>query len=122
MYNRVTLVGRVKGKPEMKHTQTGKTYAAFSLATEDTYVSGGEKKKQTEWHKVVAWGRLAEICSQYLDKGSLIVVEGKVTTRQWESGRQRHYVTEIMADKIKMLGGGRRAAEPELETEDDLPF
>jgi len=119
MYNRVTLVGRVKAKPEMKHTQTGKAYTAFDLATEDTYVSGGEKKKQTEWHKVVAWGRLAEICSQYLDKGSLIVLEGKITHRQWESDGKKHYVTEILADRMKMLGGGRReSAEPE----DDLPF
>jgi len=118
MYNRVTLVGRVKAKPEMKHTQTGKAYTAFDLATEDTYVSGGEKKKQTEWHKVVAWGRLAEICSQYLDKGSLIVLEGKITHRQWESDGKKHRVTEILADRMKMLGGGRRESEPE----DDLPF
>jgi single-strand DNA-binding protein len=115
----VTLVGRVKARPEMKHTQTGKAYAAFSLATEETYMSGGEKKKQTEWHKVVVWGRLAEICSEYLDKGSLILIEGKITTRQWEGNGKKHSVTEILADRMKMLGGGRReSAEPE----DDLPF
>jgi len=119
MYNRVTLVGRVKARPEIKHTQKGKAYTAFDLATEDTYVSGGEKKKQTEWHKIVAWGRLAEICSQYLDKGSLIVLEGKITQRQWESDGKDQSVTEILADRMKMLGGGRReSAEPE----DDLPF
>jgi len=119
MYNRVTLVGRVKAKPELRHTQTGKVCASFSLATEDTYTSGGEKKKQTQWHKVVAWGRLAEICSEYLDKGSMIVLEGKITHRQWESEGKKHYVTEILADRMKMLGGGR---EREFEPEDDLPF
>ncbi len=120
MVNRTILVGRVKAKPES--IQVGKTTkATFTLATEETFVDkGGQKQKKVEWHRVIVWGKLAEVCAQYLDKGSLIYMEGKITYRQWEKDGQKHYATETVMDKLKMLGGGRREEEPDEDR--DLPF
>ena len=128
MINRVTLLGHLGNDPEVKHLDSGKTVANFSIATTESWKDkNGEKQSSTEWHNVVAWEKLAEIVEKWLSKGSLIYLEGKLTTRSWEDkdGNTR-YTTEVLANTIKMLGGKNGEAkkeEPEpVEETDDLPF
>ena len=113
--NKVMLIGRLGQDPEVRYTQSNTAVATLSLATSERYKDGnGEQQERTEWHRVVAWGRLAEICQQYLHKGSLIFVEGPLQTRQWEDNQgQKRYTTEIKALQMTMLdsrgsGGGQQ--------------
>jgi single-strand DNA-binding protein len=113
--NRVLLTGRLTRDPEMRSLANNKTVTTFSVATND-YRSGQEK---AEYHMVVTWDRLAEICAQYLGKGQLVAVEGRIQTRQWEDDRKvRHWKTEIVASSVEMLSGRRKkdyAAESAAE-------
>jgi len=140
--NKVILVGRLGKDPEVKYTQGGTPIARFSLATDETWKDqGGEKQQRTEWHSIVAWSKLAEICGQYLTKGRLIYLEGRLQTRAWEDkdGNKRS-TTEVRADNMVMLSGkfeetrpdrgvaaaaptttAERSSEPEI-TDDDIPF
>jgi single-strand DNA-binding protein len=103
--NRVLLTGRLTRDPEMRSLANNKTVTTFSVATND-YRSGQEK---AEYHTVVTWDRLAEICAQYLGKGQLVAVEGRIQTRQWEDDRKvRHWKTEIVAASVEMLSGRRK--------------
>jgi single-strand DNA-binding protein len=103
--NRVTIVGRLTRAPEMRKLASGKTVTQFSIATND-YRSGSEK---TEYHSVVTWDRLAEICGEYLGKGQLVAIEGRLQTRQWEDeNKLRHWKTEIVAAQVEMLAGRRK--------------
>lgn len=107
MVNRVTLVGRLGKDPETRYTSGGQAVANFSLATDETYKDrAGERQKRTEWHRIVMWGKLAEIAQQYLKKGSLVYLEGRIQSRQWEDKRdgQKKTSYEIVADTMKMLG------------------
>ncbi len=107
--NRVILVGRLGREPETRYTSEGTAVCNFSLATDESYKDkSGEKQKKTEWHKLVAWGKLAEIVQQYLTKGSLVYIEGKLQTRKWEKDGQERQSTEIVCQSMKMLGGGKR--------------
>lgn len=104
--NKVILVGRLGRDPETRYTGSGQAVANFTMATDSTYKDrAGERQKRTEWHRIVAWGKLAEICQQYLKKGSQIYVEGRLQTREWEdkSGQKRS-TTEIVASDMRMLG------------------
>ena len=114
MINNVILVGRLGKDPEIRSTPQGTSVAKFTLATDEKFTDrGGEKQERTEWHNVVAWGKLGEICGQYLRKGKLVYIEGSIRTDSWddkESG-QKKYRTEIVARDMKMLerrdeGGG----------------
>jgi len=115
MINKVILVGRLGKDPEMRSTPQGNTVAKFTLATDEKFTDrAGEKQERTEWHNIVAWGKLGEICGQYLKKGKLVYIEGSIRTDSWddkESG-QKKYRTEIVANTMKMLdrrgdeGGG----------------
>jgi single-strand DNA-binding protein len=103
--NRVLLTGRLTRDPELRTLASGKTVTQFSLATND-YRAGTEK---AEYHNVVTWDRLAEICGQFLGKGQLVAVEGRIQTRQWEDDKkQRHWKTEIVASSVEMLSGRRK--------------
>lgn len=106
--NKVMIIGRLTRDPEMRATQGGQNVANFSVATgrQWTDKGSGERKEQTEFHNVVAWGRLADICQQYLRKGSQVFIEGRLQTRSWDdqSGTKR-YRTEIIAGEMIMLGG-----------------
>ena len=103
--NRVLLTGRLTRDPELRETASGKSVAQFAIATHD-YRSGSEK---AEYHNVVTWDRLAEICAQYLGKGQLVAVEGRIQTRQWEDDKKvRHWKTEIVASQVEMLSGRRK--------------
>jgi single-strand DNA-binding protein len=104
--NKVILVGRLGRDPETRYTSGGQAVANFTLATDETFKSrSGERQKRTEWHRIVLWGKLAEITQQYLKKGMLIYVEGRLQTRQWEDKRdgQKRQTTEIVANVMRML-------------------
>ena len=103
--NKAILVGRLGADPEMRYTQSNTAVTTMNIATNETYTdSSGERREKTEWHRVVAWSRLAEICQQYLRKGSLIYVEGPIQTREWEDrdGNKR-YTTEVKALTMQIL-------------------
>ena len=104
--NKVILVGNVGRDPEIRYTQSGTPVANFSLATTDRFKNrSGENEERTEWHRIVAWARLAEICGEYLHKGRQVYIEGRLQTRDWEDrdGNKR-YTTEIVAQNMQMLG------------------
>ena len=111
--NKVILVGHVGKDPEVKYTPSGTAVANFSIATNDrTKDKSGQWQDRTEWHRVVAWQRLAEIVGEYVKKGNMIYIEGTLRTRSWddkESG-QKKYMTEIWANDLVLLGGRGEAA------------
>lgn len=104
--NRATLMGRLGNDPEVRYTSSGKAVANFTLATDESYTNAqGEKQKVTEWHRIVAWDKRAEVVQQYVHKGDLIYVEGKITSRKWtDSQSVERTVTEINALNIQLLG------------------
>ena len=127
--NKAILIGRLGHDPSMRHTQDGKAVANFSFAVSEKY--GGEEK--TQWFKVVAFNRLAEICGEYLTKGSQIYVEGKIQSSEWETkDGDKRFDIEIRASTIQMLGGkgeSKPKAEPKPDRQtqapdydDDIPF
>lgn len=101
--NKIILVGNVAADPEVRQTAKGTTVATFPLATSRDFTSNGEKKKVTDFHRVVAWSKLGEICGKYLEKGKAVYVEGMVINRAYEKDGERRYVTEIRADEVNML-------------------
>jgi single-strand DNA-binding protein len=105
--NKVMLVGRLGRDPETRYTGGGQAVANFSVATDETYKDrNGEKQKRTEWHKIVVWGKQAEIAQQYLKKGSLVFIEGRIQSREWQDKEgQKRTSFEIVASNFRMLGG-----------------
>ena len=105
--NKAILVGRLGRDPETRFTGGGQAVANFSLATDETYKDkNGERQKRTEWHKIVVWGKQAEIAQQYLKKGSLVVIEGRIQSREWQDKEgQKRVSYEIVATNFRMLGG-----------------
>jgi single-strand DNA-binding protein len=104
--NKAILVGRLGRDPETRYTSGGQAVANFTLATDESYKDrNGERQKRTEWHRIVLWGKLAEITQQYLKKGMLVYIEGRIQTRQWEDKRdgQKRTTTEIVASVMRML-------------------
>ena len=103
--NKVILVGNLGKDPELRYTPSGAAVATFSLATTNPF-KDKEGNKQTEWHNIVAWRQLAEICGKYLHKGKQVYIEGRIQTRSYDDrdGNKR-YITEIVADQMQMLGG-----------------
>jgi len=113
MVNKVILIGNLGQDPEIRYTQSGTAVATLSLATTEKFKEkDGQVKEQTEWHRIVAWSRLAEVCGEYLHKGSKVYIEGKLQTRKYtdQNGVEK-YTTEVIAREMKMLsprgdGGG----------------
>ncbi|HKJ30950.1 MAG TPA: single-stranded DNA-binding protein [Balneolales bacterium] len=103
--NKAMLIGRLGADPEVRYTQSNTAVATLNVATNERYKdSNGELQEKTEWHRVVAWGRLAEIAQQYIKKGSQVYIEGPIQTRQWEDQQgQKRYTTEIKALTLRML-------------------
>jgi len=136
--NKVILIGNLGADPEVKYLSSGTTVANFRMATSENRVnrSSGEKTTITEWHRVVAFGKLAEICGEYLHKGKQIYIEGRIRTRSWEDKEgNRKFTTEIIANQMQMLGTAGAPVEiPDSEKEvgvdqevtpgpdDDIPF
>ena len=140
--NKVILIGNLGSDPQVRYTPQGTAVANFSVATTERYTNkNGERESRTEWHRIVAWSKLAEICSQYLKKGKQVYIEGRIQTRQWDDkdGNKRT-TTEIVANNMVMLGragdagdvGAQEFQADEEATqeapaasagnEDDLPF
>jgi single-strand DNA-binding protein len=137
--NKVQLIGHLGADPEARAMPSGQSVANVRLATSEKWTdkTTGEKKEKTEWHRVVFFGKLAEIVTQYLRKGALVYVEGRIQTKKWQdkqSGQDR-YSTEIIGDEMKMLGGkdGAKSAAPAAQApaaaseaqpdfNDDIPF
>lgn len=110
--NKVILIGRLGADVELKYTPSGTAVANFSLATTESWNDkSGQKQERTEWHRIVVWGKLAELCNQYLSKGRQAFVEGALQTRAWEGkdGNKR-YTTEINARTVQFLGGAGKPA------------
>jgi single-strand DNA-binding protein len=101
--NKLILVGNLAADPEVRQTAKGTIVATFPVATNRDFTSNGEKKKVTDFHRVVAWGKLGEICGKYLEKGKTVYIEGMVINRAYEKEGERRYVTEIRADEVNML-------------------
>src|SRR5260370_31392620 len=110
--NKLMLVGRLGRDPETRYTGGGQAVANFSMDTDETYKDkNGESQKRTEWHKIVVWSKLAEIAQQYLKKGSLLYLEGRIQTREWQDKEgQKRTTTEIVATNFRMLGGRAEGA------------
>ena len=139
--NKVILIGKLGRDPEVRYTPDGTAVASFSIATSDEWKDKetGEKKERTEWHRIVAWRRLGEICGEYLSKGRQVYVEGKLQTRSWEKDGVTRYTTEIIASDVQFLGtrdinsdsrSHTNIPEPHMQAEpsyqdrleDDIPF
>jgi single-strand DNA-binding protein len=144
--NKAILVGRLGRDPETRFTSGGQAVCNFSMATDETYKDrNGERQKRTEWHKIVLWGKLGELAQQYLKKGSLVFIEGRIQTRQWDDREgQKRTTTEIVGTGMRFLGGrgdggsapsdpdahstsgagmGMEEPAPSVEiTDEDIPF
>ncbi|MCY3555477.1 MAG: single-stranded DNA-binding protein [Gemmatimonadetes bacterium] len=141
--NKVILIGNLGADPEMRYTPAGRAVVNFRMATTRQWnTQDGERREETEWHRIVAFSKLAEICGQYLKKGAPVYVEGRLQTRSWEDQNgMKRYMTEIVANEMQMLsarqqnelasdasgGVGSTATEapppsPEADSDDDLPF
>lgn len=141
MINKAILIGNLGRDPEVKYTQSGTAIANFSIATSERWKdkNTGEQKERTEWHRIDAWGRLGEICGEYLSKGSRVYIEGRIQTDEWQDkdGNKR-YTTKIVANEMKMLdrrdsGGASGSPGPQgvpeydgpplpEDQDDDIPF
>lgn len=113
MINKVILVGRLGRDPETRYTSSGQAVCNFTMATDESFKSRtGERQQRTEWHRIVMWAKLAEIAQQYLKKGQLVYIEGRLQTRQWDDKRDgsKKTTTEIVATTMKMLGGRGESA------------
>ncbi len=138
--NKVLLIGNLGADPELRYTPSGAAVANFTMATREQWTTKeGEKQDRTEWHRIVAWRRLGEICGEYLHKGSLVYIEGRLQTRSWEDrdGNKR-YTTEIIALGMQMLDKIGKEAQTQAQSseerfpteepveadlpEDDIPF
>lgn len=115
--NKVLLIGNLGRDPEVRYMTNGEAVANFSIATTESWKGkDGQKQERTEWHSIVMYRKLAEIAAQYLKKGSAVYIEGKLQTRKWQDkdGKDR-YTTEIIADELKMLGGGGEKPQGKAE-------
>lgn len=132
MLNKTMLIGNLGAEVETRETKSKVAVANFRIATTERWKDAqGNQQEATEWHRIVAFGRLAEICDEYLVKGSRVYIEGRLQTRKWEDGDGiTRFTTEIIARELKMLGGGDKAESvpappdesPEPPTADDVPF
>jgi single-strand DNA-binding protein len=130
--NRVILIGNLGADPEMRYTASGTAVCKFRIATTETRTDRqGNRQERTDWHRIVAWGKLAEICGQYLAKGKQVYIEGRIRNDTWEKDGVKQYSYEVWAENMLMLGTGRgveREPEPPFPPpeggapEDDIPF
>lgn len=143
--NKVIIVGRLGANPEVRKVNSGQSVARFNVATSENWTDQqGQKQERTEWHRIVVWGKLADICGVHLSKGRQVYVEGRLTTRNWEDQQgQKRYTTEIVANTVQFLGSAAErttntyaadsdststsshndfSPEPAFDTADEIPF
>jgi single-strand DNA-binding protein len=117
--NRVQLIGRLGKDPESKFTPTGNKVAHFSLAVSQRWKTGGETKEYTEWVNIEAWGRLGEVCQDYLKKGRLVFIEGRLKTEKYEDKGETKYFTKVVALSMQMLDSSKPNDEPIMTVEEE---
>ncbi len=131
MFNQANLAGNVGKDPEVRYTTSGKAVATFPLATSKKFKdNNGQMKEETQWHRIVVWGKLAEIAGEYVKKGSQVLISGEITYRKYTKDSIDHFITEIVADTMKMLGGRKESGNTtqsdtttsELDSMPDIPF
>lgn len=116
--NKAIILGRLGGDPELRYTNTGKAVCRFSVATSEKYVNNaGEQVQNTEWHRIVAWGKQAENANNYLKKGSEVYLEGRIKTTSYDKEGQKHWATDIHADFIQYIGGRAQSNSGENQQE-----
>jgi single-strand DNA-binding protein len=135
--NQVTILGRLGADPEVKTITSGQTVAQLSVATSERWKDrDGNQQERTEWHRVVVWGKLAEVIGEHFSKGSEIFLQGKLQTRSWEDQQgQKKYTTEIVANNFSFTGGSKASAgggnrppapefgpEPSFDSNEEIPF
>lgn len=138
--NKALVIGRLGADPESRQLSSGQTVTTLSVATSETWNDkDGQKQERTEWHRVVVWGKLADICAKYLSKGRQVYVEGRLQTRSWEDQNgQKRYTTEIVANNVQFLGSNDMATsnrsndmsmghqdfgpEPAFDADEEIPF
>lgn len=127
--NKAIIVGRIGQDLELKRTQSGMAFCNFTVATSEKYKDkSGQSQEKTEWHRIVTWGKIAELCSQYLSKGRQVYLEGSITTRSWDDkDGKKCYTTEINANKVEFLGDRGNRSEMQEDSKDDyttdnIPF
>ncbi len=138
--NKVIIVGRLGADPEVKTVSSGQTVCRMNIATSENWTDReGQKQERTEWHRVVVWSRMAEVCGQHLSKGRQVYVEGRLQTRSWEDDQgQKKYTTEVVANTVKFLGSADRSqqqssagsgannqgfgSEPSFDSKEEIPF
>ncbi|MCB0412637.1 MAG: single-stranded DNA-binding protein [Bdellovibrionales bacterium] len=136
--NKAIVIGRLGADPEVKTVSNGNTVARLSVATSETWNDrDGQKQERTEWHRVVVWGKLAELCGKYLSKGRQVYLEGRLQTRSWEDQQgNKRYTTEIVANTVQFLSGGGPSTsaddssmnyqdfgpEPSFDSSEEIPF
>jgi single-strand DNA-binding protein len=126
--NKVMIIGYLGREPEMRYTSSGKAVTTFSVATNRGWSTpGGERREETEWFTVVAWGSLAEICKQHLSKGAQVYIEGRLQTRRWEDAEgKKHAAVEVVAAEMIQLGekkeGAGSAESRAAPSEEEYPF
>jgi single-strand DNA-binding protein len=116
--NKVLLIGNLGTDPEIRYTQSGKPVVSFSLATNRRYKVEGELREETEWFSIVAFGRLGEICSEFLKKGRSVFVEGRMQTRNWvDTAGVKHYRSQVIIENMRMIGSGPNGNKPQAVEE-----
>ena len=130
--NKVILIGHLGADPELRYTPNGTPVANFRVATTERWINKqGERMESTEWHRIVAWGKLGEFCGQYLNKGKQVYIEGRLRTRSWEDkDGKKQWTTEIIAQRLQLLGKPEKSSTPpeelaapeEVPSEEDIPF
>ncbi|MCB0391835.1 MAG: single-stranded DNA-binding protein [Bdellovibrionales bacterium] len=140
--NKVIIIGRLGTDPEVKTVSGDNTVARLSVATSENWTDrNGQKQERTEWHRVVVWGKLAELCGKYLSKGRQVYLEGRLQTRSWEDQQgQKRYTTEVVANTVQFLGGTQSqneyasggmdndfpaqnfGPEPSFDADEEIPF
>jgi single-strand DNA-binding protein len=126
--NKVMIIGHLGRDPEMRYTPAGRPVTTFSVATSRSWSTGeGERREETEWFNVVAWGSLAEICNQHLRKGQQVYIEGRLQTRRWDDQEgKKHFATELVAQEMIILGDRRDASSVPYDAstgeEEEYPF
>lgn len=133
MLNKVMIIGRLGADPEIRYTQAGQATCSLRIATDESYTDrDGKRVERTEWHRVSVFGKAAENCNQYLGKGSLVYVEGRISTRKWQDQNgQERYTTEIRAERVQFIEkrentqqqhAQKRGRGSEQNNIDDIPF
>lgn len=120
--NRVEIIGNLGADPEMRYTASGNAMTTMRVAVGRSFTVDGQRREETEWFRVVAWNQLAELCSQHLEKGRKVYVEGRQSTRSWETDGKKHYLTELVANQVIFLDKGNGGRPQEEEEPEDIPF